>query len=89
MELVGFEGPPGSWFSIYTASLGSPSFKVNTYGGFGCPVSVWPSGLSAGNYGVGNWVFSHQGNYSLKFRATAQNGAGATSGIVTYTFHVG
>jgi surface-anchored protein len=90
MELVGFEGPPGSWFTIYnTQALGTPSFKINTYGGFGCPVSVWPSGLTAGWYGVANWAFSHQGNYSLKFRATAQNGAGATSGIVTYTFHVG
>ncbi|MEJ3742506.1 choice-of-anchor M domain-containing protein [Actinomycetes bacterium KLBMP 9797] len=90
LELVGFDGPQGSWFSIYTTgALGQLSFKINTYGGFGCPVSIWPGGLTTGTYGVGNWLFSHQGNYTLKFRATAQNGAGATSGIVAYTFHVG
>lgn len=90
LDLVGFEGPPGSWFTMYTANgLGGVTYRLNTYGGFGCPLATWPGGLATGTYGYPNWAFSHQGNYSLKFRATAQNGAGATSGIVTYTFHVG
>ncbi|WP_326556164.1 choice-of-anchor M domain-containing protein [Micromonospora sp. NBC_01796] len=91
LELTGWSGPAGSRFALYTTGgfPATPSFKLNTNTAAGCPVSVWPGGIAAGTHAHGNWAFSTAGTYTLTFRATAQNGAGATSGAVTYTFQAG
>lgn len=91
LELTGWSGPAGSRFALYTTAgfPATPSFRFNTSTATGCPVSVWPSGIAAGTHAHGNWAFSTAGTYTLTFRATAQNGAGASSGEVTYTFQAG
>ena len=91
LELTSWSGPAGSRFALYTTAgfPATPSFKLNTNTATGCPVSVWPGGIAAGTHAHGNWAFSTAGIYTLTFRATAQNGAGATSGEVTYTFQAG
>ncbi|MFK3983563.1 choice-of-anchor M domain-containing protein [Micromonospora sp. NPDC050397] len=91
LELTGWSGPAGSRFALYTTAgfPATPSFKFNTNTAAGCPVTVWPSGVAAGTHAHGNWAFSTAGTYTLTFRATARNGAGASSGLVTYTFQAG
>jgi surface-anchored protein len=89
MQLVSWSMPPGARFTIYTTSLGTPTYRLNTNGAAGCTITTWPGNIPRGVHGHGNWAFSALGNYSLTFKATAQGGAGVTSGNVTYTFQVG
>lgn len=89
LELTGSTGPTGGRFTLFTVdSTSNPTYLLNTNSAAGCPKSVWPGGISAGVHGHGFWAFSATGTYTLTFKATAQNGAGATSGNVTYTFQV-
>ncbi|GAA3212297.1 choice-of-anchor M domain-containing protein [Dactylosporangium siamense] len=91
LELVSWTAPAGGRFALYTTAgfPAAPTFRLNTNAAAGCPVTVWPGGIAAGSHAHGNWAFSQLGTYTLTFKATAQNGAGATSGNVTYTFQVG
>lgn len=93
MELVSATSvPSGGRFALYQNVVSGfstvPSFKLNSATG-SCNLQTWPSGVAAGAHGHGNWAFSQAGTYTLTFKATAQNGVGATSGNVTYTFQVG
>ena len=89
LELVGATGP--GRFALYSTAgfPATPTFRLNTNSAAGCGVSVWPGGIAAGTHAHGNWAFSALGTYTLTFRATVQNGAGATSGTVSYTVQVG
>jgi surface-anchored protein len=91
LELVSWTAPAGGRFALYTTAgfPATPTFRLNTNAAAGCPVAVWPGGIAAGTHAHGNWAFSAPGTYTLTFDATAQNGAGAASGNVTYTFQVG
>ncbi|MGI5183516.1 choice-of-anchor M domain-containing protein [Dactylosporangium sp. CA-152071] len=91
LELVSWTAPAGGRFALYTTAgfPATPTFRLNTNAAAGCSATVWPGGIAAGTHAHGNWAFSQLGTYTLTFKATAQNGAGATSGNVTYTFQVG
>ncbi|GAA2373571.1 choice-of-anchor M domain-containing protein [Dactylosporangium salmoneum] len=94
LELVSVvSSPAGGRFTLYTTATSGlsvvPTFRLNSNTAAGCNVPVWPGGIGAATHGHGNWAFSQAGTYTLTFKATAQNGAGATSGNVAYTFQVG
>jgi surface-anchored protein len=94
IELVSaVSNPPGGRFTLYTTATSGlsvvPTFRLNSNTAAGCSLPVWPGGIGAAVHGHGNWAFSQAGTYTLTFKATAQNGAGATSGNVAYTFQVG
>ncbi|WP_410812802.1 choice-of-anchor M domain-containing protein [Micromonospora sp. 067-2] len=94
MELVSaVSSPAGGRFALYTTATSGltvvPTFRLNSNTAAGCATPVWSGGIGAGVHGHGNWAFSQVGTYTLTFRATAGNGAGPSSGNVTYTFQVG
>nr|BFE55494.1 hypothetical protein GCM10020063_000200 [Dactylosporangium thailandense] len=94
LELVSVvSSPAGGRFTLYTTATSGlsvvPTFRLNSNTAAGCGVPVWPGGIGAAVHGHGNWAFSQAGTYTITFKATAQNGAGATSGNVAYTFQVG
>jgi surface-anchored protein len=91
LQLVSVTGPAGARFALYTTAgfPATPTFRLNSNSAPGCGLTLWPGGIAAGTHAHGNWAFSALGTYTLTFQATAQNGAGATSGTVSYTFQVG
>ncbi|KHD77903.1 hypothetical protein MB27_08315 [Actinoplanes utahensis] len=94
LELVSAtSNPPGGRFTLYTTVKSGlvvvPTFRLNSNTAAGCNLPVWPGGISAGGHGHSNFAFSQLGTYTVTFKATAQNGSGATTGNVVYTFQVG
>lgn len=92
LELVSSTVPAGARFALYTTSLGSASFRLNTNTAPGCQITTWPGGgIDSGTHAHAFRAFSTAGIYTLTFRATATTtgGAAVSSGDQTYTFLVG
>lgn len=85
LDSAGSTIPAGGRFALYTTSLGTASFKLNTNGTATCTKTQFSVNRNA--HGHGAWAFTEPGTYELKVRAT---GSGVTaSPWQYYTFVVG
>lgn len=85
LDVAGSTFPAGGRFALYTTSLSTATFRLNSNATSSCTKSTFA--INRNTHAHGNWAFTAPGTYTLRLRATA---TGLTaSAWQTYTFDVG